>query len=153
MLGKTNQFNLTTRRHSRAEVQTMLTSPGSIGLALRLRDKFGDQGIVALLLAIPAGGNGTLVVDSFLVSCRALGRRVEDALWAAMLRRADQQNVRRLEAEYIPTAKNNIVASLYDRLGLKHLKQNSSSTRYSLEPVITVEFPSWIPLKNDTNER
>jgi len=87
------------------------------------------------------------------VSCRALGRGVEDALWAAMLRRADQQNVRRLEAEYIPTAKNNIVASLYDRLGLKHLKQNSSSTRYSLEPVITVEFPSWIPLKNDTNER
>ena len=55
MLGKTNQFNLTTRRHSRAQVQTMLESPGSIALALRLRDKFGDQGIIAVLLAVRGG--------------------------------------------------------------------------------------------------
>jgi len=153
MLGKTNQFNLTTRRHSRAQVQTMLASPGSIALALRLRDKFGDQGIIALLLAIPAGDDGTLVVDSFLVSCRALGRGVEDALWAAMSRRADRQSVRRLEAEYISTAKNSIVAGLYDRLGLRKLEHNSSSTRYLLEPVAIVEFPSWISLKDETNER
>ena len=152
MLGKTNQFNLTTRRHSRAQVQTMLASPGSIALALRLRDKFGDQGIIALLLAIPAEDDGTLVVDSFLVSCRALGRGVEDALWAAMSRRADRQSVRRLEAEYIPTAKNSIVAGLYDRLGLRRLEHNSSSTRYLLEPVAIVEFPSWISLKEKTNE-
>ena len=51
----------------------MLEAPGSIALALRLRDKFGDQGIVALLLAIPAGDNATLSIDTFLVSCRALG--------------------------------------------------------------------------------
>ena len=153
MLGKTNQFNLTTRRHSRAQVQTMLASPGSIALALRLRDKFGDQGIIALLLAIPAGDDGTLVVDSFLVSCRALGRGVEDALWAAMSRRVNRQSVRRLEAEYIPTAKNSIVAGLYDRLGLQRLEHNSSSTRYLLEPVTIAEFPSWISLKDETNER
>src|SRR5207244_5614015 len=83
MLGKTNQFNLTTRRHSRAQVQTILESPGSIALALRLRDKFGDQGIIAVLLAVRSGDGATLVVDSFLISCRALGRGVEDALWAA----------------------------------------------------------------------
>jgi FkbH-like protein len=153
MLGKTNQFNLTTRRHSRAQVQTMLTSPGSIALALRLRDKFGDQGIIAVLLAIPAGDDATLVVDSFLVSCRALGRGVEDALWAEMMRRANRQSVRRLEAEYIPTAKNSIVAGLYDRLGLERIEQNSSSTRYVLEPITVVESPSWIALKNETNER
>ena len=55
MLGKTNQFNLTTKRHSHPEVRAMLDSPGSIAFALRLRDKFGDQGIVGLVLAIPAG--------------------------------------------------------------------------------------------------
>jgi FkbH-like protein len=153
MLGKTNQFNLTTRHHSRAQVQAMLELPGSIPLALRLRDKFGDQGIIALLLAIPSGDDGTLVVDSFLVSCRALGRGVEDALWAAMLRRVVQQNVRRLEAEYIPTARNHIVASLYDRLGLQRIQHRSSSTRYRLEPITKVEFPPWITLKNETDER
>jgi FkbH-like protein len=153
MLGKTNQFNLTTRRHSRAHVQAMLDLPGSIPLALRLRDKFGDQGIIAVLLAIPFGNNATMAVDSFLVSCRALGRGVEDALWAAMLRRANRQNVRRLEAEYIPTARNSIVASLYDRLGLQRIEHNSSSTRYRLEPVTKVESPQWITLKNETDER
>jgi len=153
MLGKTNQFNLTTRRHSRAHVQAMLDLPGSIPLALRLRDKFGDQGIIAVLLAIPSGNDATMAVDSFLVSCRALGRGVEDALWAAMLRRANRQNVRRLEAEYIPTLRNSIVASLYDRLGLQRIEHNSSSTRYRLGPVTKVESPLWINLKNETNEQ
>ncbi len=144
MLGKTNQFNMTTRRHTRAQVQTMLASPASIALALRLRDKFGDQGIIAVLLAVRAGNAATLVIDSFLVSCRALGRGVEDALWAAMLRRVDRQSVRRLEAEYIPTAKNGIVAGLYDRLGLQRVEHDNSSTHYVLEPIVPVEFPSWI---------
>jgi FkbH-like protein len=152
MLGKTNQFNLTTRRHSRAQVQAMLQLAGSIALALRLRDKFGNQGIIALLLAILSGDNGTLVVDSFLVSCRALGRGVEDALWAAMLCRANRQNVRRLEAEYIPTPKNSIVANLYDRLGLQRVEHSSSSTRYISDPVPVIEFPSWIAVKDDTKK-
>ena len=144
MLGKTNQFNMTTRRHSRAHVQTMLDSPGSIALALRLRDKFGDQGTVAVLLAVRGRDAATLVIDSFLVSCRALGRGAEDALWAELVSRACQQNVRRLEAEYISTAKNGIVAGLYDRLGLQRVEHDSSSTRYVLEPIVPVEFPSWI---------
>jgi FkbH-like protein len=147
MLGKTNQFNLTTRRHSRAQLQSMLESSGSIALTLRLRDKFGDQGIVAVLLAIPSGENGILIVDSFLVSCRALGRGVEHALWAAMVDRARQQNARRLEAEYISTAKNGIVTNLYEQLGLRRMQQDGASTRYVLEPIAPIKFPSWISLK------
>ena len=146
MIGRTNQFNLTTRRHSRAQLRAMLEAPGSIALALRLRDKFGDQGIVALLLAIPAGENATLAIDTFLVSCRALGRGVEDALWAALVNQANRQKVQKLEAEYLATAKNGIVADLYDRLGLQRIKQNSSSTRYQLEPVRDYPFVPWINL-------
>jgi FkbH-like protein len=152
MLGKTNQFNPTTRRHSRAQVQAMLELPGVIALALRLRDKFGDQGIIALLIAVPTGDNGTLAVDSFLVSCRALGRGVENVLWAAALRHVHRQNVHRLEAEYIRTARNDIVANLYDRLGLQRTEHSSSSTRYVSESVPNVEFPSWIAVKYDTNK-
>ena len=147
MLGKTNQFNLTTRRHSRTHVQTMLDSPGTIALALRLRDKFGDQGIVAVLLAVCDSDQSTLKIDSFLVSCRALGRGVEDALWAATLERARQQKVRRLEAEYIATAKNPIVAECYDRLGLQRVRHENGSTYYCLEPITAPVFPSWIRVK------
>jgi FkbH-like protein len=153
MIGKTNQFNLTTRRHSRVQLQAMLETLDSIALALRLRDKFGDQGIVALLLAIPAGDNGTLAIDTFLVSCRALGRGVEDALWAAMVNRANRRSVRKLEAEYLATAKNGIVADLYDRLGLQRIEQNSSSTCYRLEPVRHYSFPSWINLAMRSDEQ
>jgi FkbH-like protein len=144
MLGKTNQFNLTTRRHSRAQVQAMVEMEGSIALALRLRDKFGDQGIVAVLLAVPGGNNGSLIVDSFLVSCRALGRGLEDALWAELLTRASRQNVRRLEAEYFKTAKNGIVAQLYDRFGLHRIEEGDSSIRYGLEPITAIKGPSWV---------
>jgi len=153
MLGKTNQFNLTTKRHSRAEVQAMLNSPGSIPLALRLRDKFGEQGIVGVVLAIPIGQNSTLAIDSFLVSCRALGRGVEDALWTAMIDRAARQGTRKLQAEYRATAKNGIVAELYDRLGLQRVEQSSSSIRYQLAPVKRRAFPSWMAVTNQSNER
>lgn len=153
MLGKTNQFNLTTKRHSRAHVQAILETPRSIALALRLRDKFGDQGIVAVLLAMPGENDSTLVIDSFLVSCRALGRGVEDALWAAMLERAHRQGVRRLEAEYIATAKNGIVARVYDRLGLQRAADYSSSTRYALDRIDSAKCPSWISMNNHKNEQ
>jgi FkbH-like protein len=153
MLGKTNQFNVTTRRHSRAQVQAILERPGSIALALRLRDRFGDQGIVAVLLALASSNAATLKVDSFLVSCRALGRGVEDALWAAMLKRVDRQHVRRLEAEYIATPKNSIVSNLYDRLGLQRIEHDQGLTRYAMEPVVPAHPPSWIASENGSHER
>jgi FkbH-like protein len=153
MLGKTNQFNLTTRRHSRAEVQAMLELPGAIPLALRLRDKFGEQGIVALLLAIPGEGEGTLKVDTFLVSCRALGRGVEDVLWTTVVNRAHWEKARRLEAEYRATPKNGMVANLYERLGLQCLKKNGSTATYQLEPVLPRDFPSWIVVKETKDEQ
>ena len=151
MIGKTNQFNLTTRRHSRAQVQAMLAAPGSIGLALRLRDRFGDQGIVAILLATPGAQDCTLVVDSFLVSCRALGRGVEDALWTALMERASQAGVRKVLAQYLATPKNAIVAKLYDRFGLQPIEQGPSSTRYILEPVEPRPRPAWIHIKKKDN--
>ena len=146
MIGKTNQFNLTTKRHSRAQVQAILSAPGSIGLALRLRNKFGDQGIVAILVAMRSTQDGTLVVDSFLVSCRALGRGVEDALWAALVERANEAGIHKVFAEYLPTPKNGIVANLYDRFGLQRLEHNPSSTRYVLEPIEVQPPPGWIHL-------
>ena len=153
MIGKTNQFNLTTRRHSRAQVQAILGAPGSIGLALRLRDKFGEQGIVAILLATRSAQDGTLVVDSFLVSCRALGRGVEDALWSVLVERANEAGIHKVLAEYLPTPKNGIVANLYDRFGLQRLEHSLSSTRYVLEPIELQPPPAWIHLIKKGNAK
>lgn len=151
MLGKTNQFNLTTRRHSRAKVQKILETTGSISLALRLRDKFGEQGIVALVIAVPAAHHGTLMIDTFLVSCRALGRGVEQALWSALLERAHAHEVQMLEAEYLATAKNDLVADLYEQLGMRQVSGNILARRYELEPVGVSPFPSWIAVADDEN--
>lgn len=152
MLGKTNQFNLTTKRHSRAEVEALLRRDRSIALALRLRDKFGEQGIVAALLAVPGNDQRTLAIDSFLVSCRALGRGVEDALWVALVDRACRQNIQILEATFIATSRNAIVSGLYDRLGFTRVKSNENCVNYSLEPIKPATWPSWIVKRNGANE-
>jgi FkbH-like protein len=144
MLGKTNQFNVTTRRHSRETVSRMAALPGSICLTLRLVDKFGDQGIVAVLLTVPEPADGSLTVDSLLVSCRALGRGVEEVLWAELANRAANAGVKRIHAEYLPTAKNGLVAQLFDRFGLACVEETAAGKRYRLEPVKPVDSPPWM---------
>jgi FkbH-like protein len=147
MLGKTNQFNLTTRRHQLDELERLTAKPGAVGMALRLIDKFGDQGIVAVLLAVPDEDAGGLTVDSFLVSCRALSRGVEEVLWAELVKRAAASGVSRINGHYLPTAKNGLVAELYDRFGLKRVKKTEAGSDYVLEPVVPIAFPAWIAVE------
>ncbi len=153
LLAKTNQFNLTTRRHSRAEVATMAETAGAVALALRLRDKFGNQGIIGVAIAIPTEEKQTLLVDTFLVSCRALGRGAEDALWTAMVNTAHRKGVRKLQAEYVATARNGLVAEFYDKLGLQPMEGNGSIRRYQLTPVEPRSFPAWIDTARKSDGR
>jgi FkbH-like protein len=151
LLGKTNQFNLTTRRHRLEDLRNMLSSPGFVSLTLRLEDKFGDQGIVGVLLAKAADHETkTLDVDSFLISCRALGRGVEEVLWAALVNRALRAGRQKVVGEYLPTAKNGIVASLYDCLGLRRVAESATRTEYLFEVNSPIPFPEWMTvLEND----
>ena len=144
LLAKTNQFNLTTRRHSRPEVARLAEAAGSIALVLRLRDKFGEQGIIGLVIAVPGQEEQSLIIDSLLVSCRALGRGVEHALWAAVVNRAYRKGVRKLQAEYVATGKNSLVADFYDKLGFRQVEGNGSVKRYELTPLAPRLYPSWI---------
>jgi FkbH-like protein len=145
MLGKTNQFNLTTRRHKHDAVRRMIGQPGAIGFALKLEDKFGDQGIVALILAVPEEqGTGTLRIDSFLVSCRALSRGVEEVLWSATLSKALETGFSRIEAEYVPTERNQLVANLYGSWGLVPSLNSPEKTHYTLFPVQARPMPDWV---------
>ena len=82
---------------------------------MRTSDRFGDSGLTGVLIALPEGDD--LRVDTWLMSCRVLGRRLDEVMFAALVRYATANRYRRIIGEYIPTAKNSQVADLYARLG------------------------------------
>jgi len=104
---RTNQFNLTTRRYSEAELSAAV-GDGALVFLGSLRDRFGDYGRVLLAILQPLDER-TLCLDSFLMSCRAIGRGVEKAWMRALIRSANQAGWAALLAEYVPTAKNGCV--------------------------------------------
>ena len=117
LVNKTNQFNLTTRRTTEAAVEALAADPRSLALALRLRDKFGDNGLIAVILAKPAGD--ALRIDTWLMSCRVLGRQVEEATLAVLAEAAAERGYRELVGEYIPSGRNGMVEAHYPRLGFE----------------------------------
>lgn len=123
LLGKTNQFNLTTKRHGTAELQQML-SAGGIGLWARVQDRFGDTGLVAVAVAARQGDQW--MIDSFLMSCRVIGRSVETALLAALERLVYQAGGRELTGCYLPTDKNQPAADFYSRHGYTSVSEDGS---------------------------
>lgn len=150
MLERTNQFNTTTRRHHEAALRRMMIDPRNILLTLALSDRFSDQGTIGLAIALAedAGPKASLMIDSFLLSCRALGRGAERALWAALVDRATRLGYTRLEAEYLPTARNGQCATLYEALGMTCEHEEESGRKfYSLGLPAAFEPPPWIAME------
>jgi FkbH-like protein len=133
LINKTNQFNVTTRRYAEAELRAFVERPASIGLQFRLADRFGDNGLIAVILA-RAQTPERLVVDTLLMSCRVLGRGVELAMMNALVALARRRGVRELVGEYLPSGRNAMVADLYHRLGfaLSSRDEAGGATRWSL---------------------
>ena len=112
---KTNQFNLTTRRYTESDIRGFGASPDHDVLAIRVRDRLGDSGIVGL--AILRHDDHQTAIDTFLMSCRVLGRGVEDSLLVACLLASRRRGDREVVGEFIPTAKNARVAEFYPARG------------------------------------
>lgn len=119
LINKTNQFNLTTRRYTEAEVEQLASDPQAVALALRLSDKFGDNGLISVLLARPdeSLSPGELLIDTWLMSCRVLGRQVEEAVLGVLAAAAARRGKKALVGEYRCTPRNAMVAGHYQRLG------------------------------------
>jgi FkbH-like protein len=117
LVGKTNQFNLTTRRHSAAELEAMSRDPAAVVAWLRLTDRFSDQGLVGVGVVKLEGEHAR--IDTFLMSCRVMNRQVERALAAYLADAARALGARTILGEFIPTAKNQVVAGFYDELGFR----------------------------------
>lgn len=115
LLAKTNQFNLTTRRHGSSYVEGLIARPEATAITLRMADRFGDHGLVALALAEPDGD--ALRIDTLLMSCRVIARTAEEYLFNAVLAHAQKHGFKRLIGDYLPTKKNAQVADLYPRFG------------------------------------
>jgi FkbH-like protein len=118
---RTNQFNLTTRRYTDADIAQMSQNPAWRIYVLGLKDKFGDNGTVGLAIIKTEEKNWK--IDTFLMSCRVIGRQVEDALVDRICRDAITAGCADISAEYISSAKNNLVADFWDKMGF--VRENS----------------------------
>ena len=152
LLAKTNQFNVTTRRRSAAEVEDFAANGQA--WVIRVRDRFGDAGVVGLALARNEGN--TCLIDSFLLSCRVIGRGIETALLAFIAENAKRAGATRILGEFIPTKKNAPGASFYADHGFtqKPAQPESSSIFYEFDLTIgSLTYPNWITLEgNESNE-
>ncbi|MHA6334663.1 HAD-IIIC family phosphatase [Qipengyuania sp. CAU 1752] len=117
LIGKSNQFNLTTRRYGEAEVAALEADPQVFTMQTRLSDRYGDFGIIGIIIARITGDGSIWDIDSWLMSCRVLGRRVEDAMLAYLADAARASGVKFITARFIPSGRNAMVADHYDNLG------------------------------------
>ena len=133
LINKTNQFNCTTRRYTEEEVRRIMSDQCSIGLQLRLIDKLGDNGIIAIVIG-KLGDDGEFLIDTWLMSCRVIGRQVEQATLNIIVWQAEQLGARHLIGEYLRTAKNKMVADHFEKLGFVPIGGSpTTAMRYKLE--------------------
>lgn len=117
LINKTNQFNLTTRRYTDADVTAAMADPGVATLQLRLLDQFGDNGIIALAILRQTDRARVMEIDTWLMSCRVLKRKVETVTLDLLVEQAKLLGAGALRGRYRPTAKNGMVAGHYAELG------------------------------------
>ncbi|MBD8602560.1 HAD-IIIC family phosphatase [Pseudomonas sp. CFBP 8771] len=154
LINKTNQFNLSTRRYSEVQVQQLADTPGAVALSLRLTDKFGDIGLISVVLARPdtTCADDELFIDTWLMSCRVLGRQAEQAALQVLAQHAATAGYSALIGEYRPSERNAMVAEHYPQLGFVHAPNPDASSpatlwRYPLNASST--FNHHIEIRHD----
>lgn len=131
LTNKTNQFNLTTKRYTLAEIQNASCNPGNITLYCRLKDKFGDNGIISLVIGEIHDDNLKIIL--WLMSCRVLKRGVENLMLDCIVREAVKRGCKKLTGLYIRTKKNSMVENLYHDFGFSQVRSENGSTEWEFE--------------------
>lgn len=148
LINKTNQFNLTTRRYTEAEVKSVMDDPGAFGLQIRLIDRFGDNGIIAIVIGRLEADGKTVRIDTWLMSCRVLGRCVEPTTLNLVAAQAKRLGASCLIGEYFPTNKNAMVADHYRGLGFDTLDQGPDGhSRWAMDLTEFGGFATFIDVK------
>jgi FkbH-like protein len=122
LINKSNQFNLTTRRYGEREVAALEENPNKFTLQVRLTDKFGDNGMISVIIFEKLVDSWQC--DTWLMSCRVLGRQVEEAVLSVIANAAHREGAGFLRGCYIPTPKNGLVAEHFSKLGFTKISQH-----------------------------
>jgi FkbH-like protein len=140
---KTNQFNLTTHRYTEPQIAEMARLPDHQVLWLRVRDRYADNGLVGV--AITRDRDLICEIDTFLLSCRVIGRTVETALLAWLASAACRRGISRLHGWFLPTKKNTPARDFYSRHGFTLVYENETGSLWELDLTQTVPaWPAWI---------
>lgn len=132
LINKTNQFNLTTRRYTEAAVVQAMESQSGFALNFRLIDRFGDNGIIAIIIGQLDAVGTALHIDTWLMSCRVLGRQVEEACLNVVAAEALRLGAGSVVGEYVPTPKNGMVAAHYQKLGFTKTQETAEGGSISV---------------------
>ena len=128
LTNKSNQFNLTTKRMTQAEVEQMAQDPGYITLYGKLKDKFGDNGVVSLVIG--KKNADTLELILWLMSCRVLKRDMEQAMLDTLVWQSRESGIRKLHGYYYKTAKNAMVKDFYGAMGFQKLSEKDGDSKW-----------------------
>lgn len=145
LINKSNQYNLTTRRYTETEIAALEQHPDILGLQVRLSDIFGDNGMISVVICRP-GPKSSWDIDTWLMSCRVLGRGVETMVLRAILEHAQAAEVEKLTGTYRPTERNKLVFDHYVRLGFNQTGAEPDGTTYWELPVAGSQ-PQVAPMK------
>jgi FkbH-like protein len=145
LINKSNQYNLTTRRYTDPEVATAENDPSVFTLQVRLADIFGDNGMISVIICRP-GPPRTWEIDTWLMSCRVLGRRVENMVLREILEHARAAGIESLVGFYRPTDRNKLVVDHYSKLGFTKVLENESGLT-QWEFLVNGPTPESAPMK------
>ncbi len=143
LCGKTNQFNLTTKRYTESDIKAMFEASDYDIFVTYVSDKYGNDGLTSVLILKKESKQ--ISIDTFLMSCRVMGRKIENAIINEVLNR--YSNYKAINGSYIPTAKNKPVEKVYDLLGFSYIKEDGGIKEYSICPQ-TYEYKNMPIFKN-----
>ena len=123
---RSNQFNLRTIRYTEEDIKRISHDNRYITLTCSLKDKFGDYGLVSIVI-IKKISEKKGFVDTWLMSCRALKRGLEEFTVNKIMELCSNEGIDILDSEYIPTPKNSMVSNIYEEYGFKKINENSYS--------------------------
>lgn len=142
---RTNQFNLTSIRHSESNLRELIVSDSSLVVAGSMSDKFGERGVTALAIIDLSGDSAE--ISSFMLSCRVLGRRVEFAFLSAVIQLLRERSIVEVRAKFIQTNKNKQVADFWAKVGFSELRRSKNEdVIYYSSPVELIKSPENISM-------
>lgn len=144
LINKSNQFHLTGTRYTVSELEMLNADSNSVIRYFKLKDRFGDNGLISVIIL--KCDNATLLIDTWVMSCRVLSRGMEEFTCIEMISIAREQGCKKILGCYVPSKKNQLVASLYERLGFEKCREDENQTSYwtlSLQDK-SPEYPMYI---------